>query len=122
MSDEEVLFTTNRSLEVVPPRLAHVRREGEFNKNYLSPPGTGNLLPIRPLNALSRVIPFIIGFDPARNLCGHILQLNFACEPTEAVGIRREDPPWIWEVLTRDGEWVRLEPSTWKASVTRPAV
>jgi predicted phage baseplate assembly protein len=111
MSDEEVLFTTDRSLEIVPPRLSQVRREGEFNKNYLPRLGLETFYPFdaqRPLPGDT----FFMGFDPAKNLCGHILQLNFTCEPTEAVGIRREDPPWIWEVLTRSGDWVRLEPST----------
>jgi predicted phage baseplate assembly protein len=111
MSDEEVLFTTDRSLEIVPPRLSQVRREGEFNKNYLPRLGLETFYPFDP----QRPLPgdtFYMGFDPAKNLCGHILQLNFTCEPTEAVGIRREDPPWIWEVQTRSGDWVRLEPST----------
>jgi predicted phage baseplate assembly protein len=111
MTDEEVLFTTDRNLEVVPPLLSHVRREGEFNKNYFPRLGLETFYPFdaqRPQPGDT----FYMGFDAARNLCGHILQLNFLCEPTEAVGIRREDPPWTWEVMNREGEWVRLEPST----------
>jgi predicted phage baseplate assembly protein len=113
MSDEEVLFTTDRALDIVPPRLAQVRREGEFNKNYY--PRLG-LETFYPFDAQRPQIgdTFYLGFDAARDLCGHILQLNFTCDPTEAVGIRREDPPWIWEVLTQEGEWVRLEPSNFE--------
>jgi predicted phage baseplate assembly protein len=113
ITDEEVLFTTDRTLEIVPPRLVQVRRQHEINKNYY--PRLG-LETFYPFDAQRPQIgdTFYLGFDPARDLSGHILQLNFTCMPTEAVGIRREDPPWVWEVLGRDGVWQRLEPSTFE--------
>jgi predicted phage baseplate assembly protein len=55
---------------------------------------------------------FYMGFDPARNISGHILRFDFTCKPTEAVGIRREDPPWVWECLNADGVWDELRLST----------
>ena len=45
LTDEEVLFTTTRSLEIFPPLLEHVRKEGEFNKNYLARMGIEHFLP-----------------------------------------------------------------------------
>ena len=54
---------------------------------------------------------FYLGFERERNISGHILRLAFHSEPTEAVGIRREDPPWVWECLTADGTWEEVKPS-----------
>jgi predicted phage baseplate assembly protein len=104
-------FTTTRTLEIVPPLLAHVRKEDEFNKNYF--PRLG----IETFYAFDTRAPktgdtFYLGFDPKNNLAGHLLQLNFTCDATEAVGIRRDDPPWVWECQTDNGAWVRLSPST----------
>jgi predicted phage baseplate assembly protein len=110
MSGEEILFTTERADEVVPPLLAHVRKEGEFNKNYYP------RLKMEPFLPFNSEVPqigdtFYLGFQPQNDISGHILRLDFAAEPTEAVGIRRDDPPWLWECLTTEGEWVRLAPS-----------
>ena len=111
LTDEEVLFTTDEQLEVMPPILAHVRKEDEFNKNYLPRLGLETFYPF------DRRTPqegdtFYLGFDAQNNISGHILQLFFETAPTEAVGIRREDPPWVWEYLTQEGEWQELGLST----------
>ena len=111
LTDEEVLFTTDYQLEVVPPLLQHVRKETEFNKNYLPRLGLEIFYPF------DRRTPqegdtFYLGFDAQNNISGHILQLSFEADPTEAVGIRREDPPWVWEYLSKDGEWQELALST----------
>ena len=113
MSEEEVLFSTDLQLEIVPPALAHVRKENEFNKNYLPRlrQGMETFLPFTE-KAPQTGDTFYLGFDPAKNISGHILRLEFECEPTEAVGIRREDPPWVWECLGADGQWQELKPST----------
>ncbi len=108
MSAENVIFTTTNPLEIVPPLLAHVRREDEFNRNFFPRMGLEIFLPFNQRQP-QQGDTFYLGFSPKNNLTGHILQLEFICEPTEAVGIRREDPPWIWECLTRDGEWQELE-------------
>jgi predicted phage baseplate assembly protein len=111
--DEEILFTTLRELKMTAPKLAHIRKEGEFNRNFFPRMG------LETFYAFGQDTPkpgdtFYLGFDPSNNLCGHILQLAFTCDPTEAVGIRREDPPWVWECLTADGEWVALKPSVFE--------
>ncbi len=111
MTDEEVLFTSDSTLEIIPPVLTHLRKEQEFNKNYLSRLGIEIFYPFDQREP--RVgDTFYLGFDPDHNISGHILRLNFTAEPTEAVGIRREDPPWIWECLTADGIWHELKLST----------
>lgn len=109
-TDKQVLFTTSDRLEIVPPLLSHVRKETEFSKNYLTRLGVEVFLPF------NQQLPqegdtFYLGFDAKNNISGHILQLNFTCDPTEAVGIRREDPPWVWECLNKNGEWVEVKPS-----------
>jgi len=108
---EEITFTTTQELTITPPRLAHIRKEGEFNRNFFPRMG------LETFYAFDQSAPklgdtFYLGFDPAMNIGGHILQLAFSCEPTEAVGIRREDPPWAWECLAADGNWQPLKPST----------
>lgn len=107
---EQITFTTTQELTITPPRLAHIRKEGEFNRNFFPRMG------LETFYAFDQSAPklgdtFYLGFDPARNIGGHILQLAFSCEPTEAVGIRREDPPWAWECLAADGSWQPLKPS-----------
>jgi predicted phage baseplate assembly protein len=91
--------------------LQHVRKEGEFNKNHLPRLGLETFYPF------DRRTPqigdtFYLGFDIKNNIAGHILQISFETSPTEAVGIRREDPPWVWEYLSPDGEWHELKLST----------
>ena len=109
-TDQEVLFTTNRKLDIVPPLLSQVRKEGDFSKNYFSRMG------VEIFHPFSQTTPqpgntFYLGFDLKNNINGHILQLNFTCDPTEAVGIRRDDPPWIWECMTSSGAWEEIFPS-----------
>ncbi|MCP4142897.1 MAG: putative baseplate assembly protein [Chloroflexi bacterium] len=111
LTDEDVLFTTDTELEVVPPILEHLRKEGEFNKNFLPRLGLETFYPFdreKPQEGDT----FYLGFDVKNNIAGHILQLYFETKPTEAVGIRREDPPWIWEYLNVDGKWEELKLST----------
>lgn len=111
--EEETIFTTTRELTMTSPRLAHIRKEGEFNRNFFPRMG------LETFYAFGQPVPklgdtFYLGFDSANDICGHTLQLNFTCDPTEAVGIRREDPPWLWEYLTPDGTWRPLKPSTFE--------
>lgn len=108
MSTENVIFTTTTPLEIVPPLLAHIRREDEFNRNFFPRMGLEIFLPFNQKQP-QQGDTFYLGFSPTNNISGHILQLEFSCEPTEAVGIRREDPPWVWECLTRDGTWQEIE-------------
>jgi len=107
LTEEEVIFTTDYQLEIVPPLLAHVRRETEFNKNYLPRLGLELFYPFDQKTP-QQGDTFYLGFDTQNNIAGHVLQLIFETEPTEAVGIRREDPPWVWEYMDRDGNWQEL--------------
>ena len=108
--EAEVIFTTDQTLTITPPRLTQLRREAEFHKNYL--PRLG----IETFHAFSQPKPqegdtFYLGFDENRDISGHILQLAFECEQTQAVGIKREDPPWVWECSMGGGLWEEVTPS-----------
>ena len=109
-TNNAVSFTTDRPLEIVPPLLAHVRKAAEFQKNHFQRMGLETFYPFdqtRPREGDT----FYLGFETERNISGHIIRLAFHSEPTEAVGIRREDPPWVWECLTSDGKWEEVKPS-----------
>ena len=109
-NEEEIIFTTDERMVIAPPRLVQLRRQGEVNKNYLSRLG------IELFNAFQKVPEvgdtFYLGFDPEQSLGGQILRLTFDCERTQAVGIRREDPPLIWELSGGEGRWLEVKPST----------
>jgi predicted phage baseplate assembly protein len=81
-SGEEVTFTTDRLLNIVPPLLSQVRRENEFSKNYFARLGVEVF---QPFNQEKPQLgdTFYLGFDPKNDLSGHILQLNFVCDPTK---------------------------------------
>ncbi len=109
--EPEVVFTTDERLVIVPPRLTQLRRAAEFHRNYLSRLG------IEVFHAFDQQQPqvgdtFYLGFDETQNISGHILRLTFQCERTQAVGIRREDPPLVWECSVGDGLWEEVQPST----------
>lgn len=106
---DPVIFSTSRQLTIVPPILKHLRTENEFNKNCLSRLGIEIFYPFDRENP-KEGDTFYLGFDDENNISGHILRLEFSCDPTEAVGIRREDPPWVWECMTEEG-WEEVVPS-----------
>jgi len=110
-AEAEVTFTTDQRLIIAPPRLVQLRRDAEFHKNYLSRLG------VEPFYAFGRPKPqvgdtFHLGFEESRDLSGYILRLAFECAETKAVGIRREDPPWVWECSLGEGRWEKVPPST----------
>lgn len=107
--EEEVIFTTDRQLTITPPKLGQLRREDEFHRNYLARLGVEIFYPFKRTPQPGDT--FYLGFDPARDISGHILQLAFECDPTQAVGVRREDPPWVWECSLGDGLWEEVMPS-----------
>jgi predicted phage baseplate assembly protein len=109
--ETEVTFTTDERLVIAPPHLVQLRRETDFNRNYL--PRLG----IEVFYAFDRRRPqpgdtFYLGFDETHEINGYILRLTFECEETRAVGVRREDPPWVWECSSGDGQWEEVPPST----------
>jgi len=107
----EVIFTTDQQLTIVPPRLVQLRRAEDFNKNYL--PRLG----VEVFNAFNQRRPvagdtFYLGFDEAQDLSGHIIRLNFLAEETQATGVKRADPPLVWECSIGNGQWYEISPST----------
>lgn len=107
---DPVVFTTSRDLKINAPLLAHLRTEENFNTNHLSRLGLEIFRPFPKEPQTGDT--FYLGFNDKNDLCGHILRLQFECEPTEAVGIRRDNPPWVWECLTDDG-WKELKVSSY---------
>jgi predicted phage baseplate assembly protein len=108
--EAEVIFTTDRTLTVVPPRLVQLRRAEDFNKNYL--PRLG----VEVFHTFNQRKPemgdtFYIGFDEGQDLRGHILRLHFLAEETQATGVKRQDPPLVWECSIGDGQWYEIPPS-----------
>lgn len=110
---DEVVFSTDRALEIVPPKLFQLRKSDEVNKNYFPRLGIETFYPFDRFNPQEGNM-FYMGFDPANDIRGHILKLNFTSEPTEAVGIRREDPPWVWECSMGDGSWKEVPLSSFQ--------
>jgi predicted phage baseplate assembly protein len=109
--EAEVTFTTDERLVIAPPRLAQLRREADFNRNYL--PRLG----VEDFYAFDRMSPkvgdtFYLGFDETQTLGGYILALTFECREVQAVGVRREDPPLVWECSMGDGRWQEVPLST----------
>ena len=107
--EEQVIFTTDRELAITPPKLSQLRREEDFHRNYLPRMGieTFHAFSAKPQDGDM----FYLGFDEDHDISGHILQLVFDCDATQAVGVRREDPPWVWECSMGDGLWQEVEPS-----------
>ena len=102
---EPVVFTTSRDLQINAPLLTQLRTEKNFNTNSVSRLGVEIFRPFQTVPKEGDT--FYLGFSDSNNISGHVLRLEFDCEPTEAVGIRRENPPWVWECLTDDG-WSEL--------------
>jgi predicted phage baseplate assembly protein len=109
--EEEITFTTDQRLVIVPPRLTQLRRREDFQKNYVPRLGIETFYAFGQ-NEVQVGDTFYLGFDETQNINGHILQLTFECEPTQATGIRREDPPLIWECSTGSGQWQEVFLST----------
>ena len=107
--EAEIIFSTDERLLIAPPQLAHLRREEEVNKNYL--PRLG----IEPFYAFDRTPrpgnTFYIGFDDKQSLAGYLLQLRFTSQAMQATGVRRDDPPWVWEFSTGVEQWMEIAPS-----------
>ncbi|MEJ2209156.1 MAG: putative baseplate assembly protein [Anaerolineae bacterium] len=110
----EITYTTDERLLLAAPRLVQVRHgEGhlDFHKNYLPRLGVEIFCPF------TRTQPqegdtFYLGFDEGQSVAGYILRLAFECEETQAVGVRREDPPLVWECSLGDGRWEEVPLST----------
>jgi predicted phage baseplate assembly protein len=109
-SSDEVTFSTDYEKEVFPTRLIQLRKDAEPQKNYLPRLGVEVFCPFQATPVQGDT--FYIGCTSEKDISGHILQLQFQCEPTEAVGIRRQDPPLVWECSLGNGKWQELPLST----------
>ncbi len=109
-AESEIVFSTDYEKEIFPPVLVQLRKDTEPQRNYAARLGMEVFQPFveRPRQGNT----FYLGFRPDKDLSGHTLQLNFTCEETEAVGIRRQDPPLVWECSSGDGVWKEVLPST----------
>ncbi|MGC9400745.1 MAG: putative baseplate assembly protein [Anaerolineae bacterium] len=110
LDEEEIVFTTDTRLVIAPPRLVQLRREGEMTKNYLPRLGIETFHAFRRTPEVGDT--FYVGFDAEQPLGGQLLRLTFECEQTQAVGIRREDPPLVWEASLGEERWAEVRPST----------
>lgn len=108
--EAEIIFTTDERLVIAPPPLVQLRRQGDLNRNYLSRLGIETFYAFQRTPQVGDT--FYIGFDPEQPLNGQLLRLTFECEQTQAVGIRREDPPLVWEVSLGEGRWAEVKPSS----------
>ncbi|MEZ4634890.1 MAG: putative baseplate assembly protein [Caldilineaceae bacterium] len=86
------------------------RRGADFARNYLS------RLAVQDVRVFREGEPvegdtFYLGFDQARPVNGYIIQLQVASLPTQGTGVRRDDPPLVWECSLGDGKWFEVQPS-----------
>lgn len=109
-SEKEVLFSTDATKAIYPPQLTQLRKASEPHKNYAGRMGLELFLPFQDKPQFGD--SFLVGFTPEKDISGHILQLSFTCQPTEAVGIRRQDPPLVWECSLGGGRWQEVPLST----------
>lgn len=106
----EVIFTTVEPLTIAGPILTQLRGE-DFHKNYMQRLDVETFYAFGAAGRPQVGATFYLGFEESRNIAGQILRLTFQCERTEAVGIRREDPPLVWEISMGDGVWEEVLPS-----------
>lgn len=109
-NEDEVIFTTDEQLTIYPPKITDLRRQVDFARNY------HRRLAVQDCRVFRDQFPeqgdtFYIGFDPERTIAGYILRLSFATIPTQATGIRRDDPPLVWECSLGGDRWFELTPS-----------
>jgi predicted phage baseplate assembly protein len=109
-SAEEITFSVDQKKEIFPAILVQLRRDSELHKNYRPRLGIEIFRPFQEKPVQGDT--FYIGFSPDKDISAHIFQLAFTCEPTEAVGIRRQDPPLVWECSMGNGVWQEVTPST----------
>lgn len=109
-SEQEIFFSTDVTKTVYAPVLTQLRKATETQKNYAARMGLEIFLPFKDKPEPGDT--FMMGFSPDKDISGHILQLAFTCQPTEAVGIRRQDPPLVWECSLGGSRWQEVRPSS----------
>ncbi len=104
----QIIYTMDSSFSIQPPHLTEVRSPDQFNTNWAD--SVAPFLVFRQ-DPPQKGATFYLGFDPDDNLSLHILRLTFICDRTEAYGVRRDDPPLVWEVSTGGDAWEEIVPS-----------
>ncbi len=108
--EAEVVFSTDRRLTIASPRLTQLRRSVDFARNYLSRLTVQDFRVFRDADPVQGDT-FYLGFDEGRPVNGYILQLALECLATGGTGVRRDDPPLVWECSLGDGQWYEVMPS-----------
>lgn len=108
--EDEVIFSTDKRLTILSPRLTHLRRGVDFARNYLSRLSVQDLRVFRDSEPLQGDT-FYLGFDESRPINGYIIQLQVETVPTQATGVRRDDPPLVWECSLGNDQWFEVAPS-----------
>ncbi len=105
--EAEVIFTTEKSLVIAPPKIKWLYRNREFDTNWLEKGKFQALNDNRPQEGDA----FYLGFDATQDISGYILQLEFQCEDV-ATGIDKDNPPLVWECSSGNlDEWLEVRPS-----------
>lgn len=105
-NEEAITFSTDREVEVVAPNLLWIQTTTDgktFEDHSQARSGDAPFLVWAPLPREPQAM--YLGFD--ENLSAHTLVLAFECE--RGSGIRPDNPPWRWEVLSgTEARWQRL--------------
>ncbi|MCB9076087.1 MAG: putative baseplate assembly protein [Anaerolineaceae bacterium] len=107
--EDEVIFTTDARAVIAPPHLRLLYHQQEVHKNYQPDLGISTFIPFQ--DDPQQGDTFYLGFDPAHDISGYILQLTFQCEKTEGVGINSDDPPLVWR-YSKPTRWGEVAVST----------
>jgi predicted phage baseplate assembly protein len=110
IEEAEITFTTTETLIIRPPKLTQLRREEDFHKNYLPRLGIETFYAFQETPELGDT--FYLGFDETESISGHILRITVETEPVQGTGVRREDPPLVWECSLGDDVWLEIPLST----------
>lgn len=110
-NEEEIIFSTDERLLIYPPNLTQLRRGVDFARNYLP------RLNVQECRVFRDEQPqegdtFYLGFDESSPISGYILRLIIEAREALATGIKRTDPPLVWECSMGNNQWMELIPST----------
>ena len=111
--EPEIIFSVDKRMVLTAPHLVQLRRDVDFNKNYLPRLGIETFHAFNP-NGPKPGDTFYLGFDENQDISGYILRLTFDCEESLAVGVRRSDPPWVWECSLGENRWQEVPVSSRK--------
>lgn len=109
--EDEVIFSTDERLVAYPPSLTQLRRGVDFARNYLPRLNVQECRVFRD-DQPQEGDTFYLGFDESSPVSGYILGLEIEAREALATGIKRTDPPLVWECSMGNNQWMELMPST----------